>query len=559
LWDDDEGNNAEAAREMLEAGDLVVPTFNYELRVDKPALLYWLQMGAYRVLGVSDHAARVPCALAALGTVLLTYELARLMFDREVGLLAGLILSTAAMFYSSGHFANPDALLCLLTVFTFLVFWRGLSSNTQKWFIPAGLGSGLAVLAKGPIGILLPAAVIGLFLFLTRQLHRLREWRLLGGLLAFAIVALPWYTLVTVETDGAFLSGFLMRHNVYRFFHVMEDHDGPVYYYLVVLLLGFAPWSAFLGPALYFVSRQSNRKEEPSAQACVLLGCWMAVYLLFFTLCQSKLPNYLRPLDPAAAIITGYFLMCYVRGKAAFPRWIKALSFGCVAAMGIGLIMAGWVLSDEGIDLWFLRGHRYPGLGMVGLLGAILAGGALLAWWLASRTSAWTAAVTLVVTAVICDDGLTAWDAAVLDHYKSPRPLALAIKEHAISTGFHVACYEYFQPSLVFYLQRKVSRLRSDDEAVQFLSMTSEAYVMMPLGTWERIKMRVAGAPQLLAIHYDFVDQFKDVVAVTNRSPDILSPPARAPVVVTRPSSGWEAAVGNGAYLALFGFYASGP
>ena len=84
LWDIDEGNNAEAAREMLESGNWVIPTFNFQLRVDKPALLYWLQIGAYRAFGVNEFAARFPSAVAALVTVLLIYELARLMFGADI-------------------------------------------------------------------------------------------------------------------------------------------------------------------------------------------------------------------------------------------------------------------------------------------------------------------------------------------------------------------------------------------------------------------------------------------------------------------------------------------
>src|ERR1043166_2054327 len=80
LWDIDEGNNAEAAREMLESDNWVVPTFNGQLRVDKPALLYWLQLGAYKIFGVNEFAARLPSALAALATVLLAYELGRRLF-----------------------------------------------------------------------------------------------------------------------------------------------------------------------------------------------------------------------------------------------------------------------------------------------------------------------------------------------------------------------------------------------------------------------------------------------------------------------------------------------
>src|SRR5713101_9776458 len=109
LWDIDEGNNAEAAREMLDCGNWVVPTFNYQLRVDKPALLYWLQIGAFRLFGINEFAARFPSALAALAAVLMTYELGGRMFGAATGLLAGLILASTGLFCASAHFANPDA------------------------------------------------------------------------------------------------------------------------------------------------------------------------------------------------------------------------------------------------------------------------------------------------------------------------------------------------------------------------------------------------------------------------------------------------------------------
>src|SRR5262249_25240254 len=80
LWDIDEGNNAEAAREMYESGNWIVPTFNYQLRTDKPALLYWLQIFSYQAFGINEFSARLPSAFAAMMAVLLTYELARRMF-----------------------------------------------------------------------------------------------------------------------------------------------------------------------------------------------------------------------------------------------------------------------------------------------------------------------------------------------------------------------------------------------------------------------------------------------------------------------------------------------
>src|SRR5262249_50726586 len=160
--------------EMLESGNWVVPTFNGKLRVDKPALLYWLQLGAYEVFGVNEFAARLPSALAALTTVLLAYELGRRTFgSASTGLLGGLIPASSVAFCAAARFANPDALLNLFTVLSLLLFWLGYSRGGRLWFVPPAVSMGLAVLAKGPVGVVLPLTVIGLFLLWTRQLRRL--------------------------------------------------------------------------------------------------------------------------------------------------------------------------------------------------------------------------------------------------------------------------------------------------------------------------------------------------------------------------------------------------
>src|SRR5688572_2438884 len=148
LWDVDEGRNSTCSLEEMEAGNWIVPTFNGQLRVDKPALLYWLQILSYQLFGVSEFAARFPSALAALITVFLVYELARSMFTRTTGLLAGVIVSTTPMLCGAARFANPDALLNCLTVLTLTIFWFGLSARRWWWFAALGAATGLAVLAK---------------------------------------------------------------------------------------------------------------------------------------------------------------------------------------------------------------------------------------------------------------------------------------------------------------------------------------------------------------------------------------------------------------------------
>src|SRR5262249_5974935 len=228
---------------MYESGNWIVPTFNFSLRVDKPALLYWLQMLGYHFCGINEFSARLPSALAALCTMLLTYELGRKMFSAVAGLYAGLILASSVLFCASAHFANPDALLNACTVLTFLFFWRDWERNGNSWLVLGGISTGVAMLAKGPVGLVLPSAAVFLFLLWSRQLRRYCRPQLVGGIFAFLLVAMPWYAWVAADTKAEFLRGFFLQHNVGRFLEPMESHRGSVFYYAFVLLIGFAPWS----------------------------------------------------------------------------------------------------------------------------------------------------------------------------------------------------------------------------------------------------------------------------------------------------------------------------
>ena len=259
LWDIDEGNNVTCFREMLTSGNFVVPTFNGVLREDKPVLLYWLQILSSHLFGVNEWAGRFPSAAAALLTVLALYELGRQTFGKRVALLAGLILATSFSAVGAAHFANPDALLLAFTTLTLALFWHDFRTDGRGWLVGVGVASGLAVLAKGPIGLIMPTGAIILFLAWQRRLSRLWDVRVPGMVLAFLLVAAPWYAWVGVETKGAWLRGFWFNHHINRMATSMENHSGPFYYYGLMLLVGLAPWSIFIGGTIWHAWRSSGR------------------------------------------------------------------------------------------------------------------------------------------------------------------------------------------------------------------------------------------------------------------------------------------------------------
>jgi 4-amino-4-deoxy-L-arabinose transferase-like glycosyltransferase len=524
LWDIDEGNNAEAAREMLASGNWVVPTFNFELRVDKPALLYWLQIGAYEIFGVNEFAARLPSALAALATVLLTYELGRRMFGPAAGLLAGLVLASTAMFCAAAHFANPDALLVACTTLTLLVFWLSYARGGRGWFVPAGVTAGLAFLAKGPVGLVLPLGVCGLFLLWSRRLTILLDRRLALGVLAFLLVALPWYAWVGAETKGEFLRGFFLTHNRDRFLNPMENHAGPVFYYLLVLVAGFAPWSVFFGLVGWYAlralrpPRASDRLQPPSPDDPApfrFLICWIVVYLVFFSASGTKLPNYVLPLYPPAAILTACFLDRWRRGVIHPPGWVLRLSLVCLALFGV-VVLAGLCLVGGLIPSVGRRGRPLEGLGQGAWLGLLPLLAASAAWWCLRHDRRPGFVLVFAATAVGVIGALAAWAGSAFNRHKAPQALASFIQADQANREVRIACYQYFQPSLVFYARREVTRLDKEQDALDFLASPLPVYLVLPASAWQDLEAKVAGRHHVIGLRRDMYRRC-EVVVVANQ------------------------------------------
>jgi 4-amino-4-deoxy-L-arabinose transferase-like glycosyltransferase len=520
LWDIDEGNNAECSRMMLASGNYVVPTFNGELRVDKPALLYWLQVGAYRLFGVNELAARLPSALAALATVLLTYELARRQFGPGCGLLAGLVLVSSVAFCISGHFANPDALLLACTVGAFCVFWHGYARGGSLPFISLGVLLGFGVLAKGPVGIVLPAGVMGLFLLWSGQWRRLLDGRLLLGLGAFALVILPWYVWVTADTKLEFLKGFLFKHNLQRYLTPMENHHGPGYYYLIVIFFGFMPWAVMMGlgcwAACPFRGRQAAPLPDLERDARRFLWCWALLYLVFFSLGSTKLPNYVLPVYVPLAVFMGLFLNRWRRGELPLPAWVMRCGLVYLALVGVGFALIVLVVSGQ-LVVPFYDEPPLRGLAWWTPMALVPLAAAAVAAWRLRRQDRTGVVVAVSAAAVVFVGVLAAGASGALEDDKSPRALALAWQWEQADPEVRIGCYCYFQPSLVFYSRREVQQLEKPGDVQEFLQTPLEVYLCVPEPIWEReLKPELANHGRVIARRYDLYHK-SAVVLVTNR------------------------------------------
>lgn len=520
LFDEDEPKNAACGQEMFMRGDWIVPTFNHELRTDKPIMLYWLMLTSFSFLGVSEFSARLPSALMACGAVVTTFHLGKILLGNKSGLWGAIALSSCLMFVIVGRAATPDATLIFFTTLSLYLFAKGVARNhggqfpsgqaedapgAKEWphqFIASGWKShfvmfvvmGLAVLAKGPVGFLLPCTIIGLFLlcsaeitgvnfdpsksaavnkswwkrslfFLGRFFGPHRFFRALMSMRPFllfvtvVVVAVPWYAAVGFATNGAWLEGFLGGHNVGRFMNPMEGHSGPFFYYVPVIMMGFFPWSIFLVLTVW-TSIKTAREFGSHRFGVLFLLCWVGVYLSFFSMAQTKLPNYVLPCYPALALLTGHFLSQWRLGEFNFNKKWFSLSFQTLAFVGIVMLVAFPIATSYVLP-------KYWPLGLVGLIPLFVGVRGYLQVQNSNRSAALSTMGFGSVALVVAMFGIATHSIS----QQQDGPIFGAISQNSTSQDKQpLATYGYFTPNLVFYANQKIERFHQPDQVENYFA-----------------------------------------------------------------------------------------
>ena len=367
LTDRDEGRNAEAGREMFESGNRLTPTFNGELRVAKPAFIYWLMEQSYRLFGVNEFAARFPSALFGVGLILIHYLFLVHQREQTVALFGGLMLLLNLEILGLGRMALTDSVLIFFTTASLYGFWLGLhgEAGVRRWIWAFYVGMALATLTKGPVGFAVPIIAAVLYLSWTRRWRQYWQKGVpLAGMLLFILLAAPWYAAMFFVHGDAYAAG-AKAHTIGRFLSPMEGHGGTIFFYLPVILLGFFPWSALLPVPLYHAfknwraangmrleerirldSNPSPLAPRPSSslELDLFAALWVVGVFVFFTASSTRLPHYIGPLFPAAALLTAsYWSRCLqdpttkgIRGSIHFMMglgYLLAIGFACLPTL----------------------------------------------------------------------------------------------------------------------------------------------------------------------------------------------------------------------------------
>lgn len=339
----DEPRYTRVAVEMHRAGEWVRPTLRGEPWLEKTPLYYWLAGGAFGALGETEAAARAPSVLAALFLVGATALVGARLYGSAAGLHAGFIAGTSLLPFAYARAASMDMLLAAtVTAAIGLAALRLLGIAGRLAIVAAAAFAGLATLAKGPLGLLLPMLVVGGYVVATRERRFVRELLAPRTLAAFLVVAAPWYVAILRDQGRHFLEVFVLNHNVQRFTSTLHNHPGPFWYYLPVLLAGLIPWSGLAVPALFRIEPRASRKD-------LLVLLWLCLPLAFFSVAGSKLPGYILPCVPPLAILMGRAADRLV----SEPRTPERMLSSRVVAL-VGLVLAA-LLAALPAALWRLQ------------------------------------------------------------------------------------------------------------------------------------------------------------------------------------------------------------
>ena len=466
FWNPDEGRYVAASYEMAYpfegASNWLVPHLDTVPRLNKPPLIYWATALSFRAFGVSEASARLVPALASLLVLITIAVWGARCWDNRTAWAAAMVWASGIGAVAMGRTANTDMLLCAAIALTmFGIFWATELDGKKRLLMGAlaGVGMGMALLSKGPVGVALPLLFAAVYLTVVGGWKR-APWGALA--LAFGvalIIGAPWFLLVEAQRPG-FLRTFIFEENLGRF-SGKEDYHKPTspFYYLPVVLVGLMPWTGFLAPALGVWKRPiTSDKLARQTRAQLFLTVWSLVLVAFFSASSTKLISYVLPALPAFSLLAG---VAVGRWDVLGVGW-KRVAIGFNLLLNLALITALIAIParDKVTKSWgfkpgvLLDDHIIPRAigapwtwGVIALL-TVFSAALLWAWRRDGRTvltveSVGASAIVLALLSL----------ASTISRYEDASYLMRRLAP-LLQPGDRVATYRAFVPAAIPYIKR---------------------------------------------------------------------------------------------------------
>jgi 4-amino-4-deoxy-L-arabinose transferase-like glycosyltransferase len=452
----DEARNSECAREMSELGEMVVPTFNYELRTDKPPLHYWFMMLSYALFGVNEFAARFFSAVFGAVTLLLTFYTTRRYLGLKQALFAILIMLASLNIALEFHLAVPDPYFIFFMTAAHLTLFNFLATRNRVSLILTYVFTGLAVMTKGPVAIVLIGLSGLLYVIIKKELtwSKIRQLKLITGVMIVSAIAAPWFIRVGNATNWRWQQEFIFEHNLDRFIGEMEGHGGFFSLTIAYVFIAFLPFSVFIIQSYREVFRKWRKND-------LLLFSTVSslVIILFFSFSATKLPNYAMPAYPFTAIIIGsYFTMERTRRL----NLLLIINLIISIAVSAGVYFATRLIPE----ISSLRNFSW--------LFILIPFSAVTALWIWSRYRYFKGVIIAISMGWIIASMISfLWlipSLSRLDPVQQVLP--------TIDTSKNTACYGRFNQAFPFYLKKPIQKLNSQENVKEFFRKNPDGYLI---------------------------------------------------------------------------------
>lgn len=502
--------------EEIHHGEWVLPSRNGIDLPSKPPLFHWLGgLGALATGNVDEFAARLPSALLATFSLLLVYWFGAKKWGRAAGLVAACVLATNFEWIRAARSARVDIVLTAFLTGALLAFEAVAAANPPRrlMLLLFYLCMGLATLAKGPIGFLLPGLVALVYLLLRRDLRRLRDMHLLlGGSLT---ILLPgcWYALAIARGGAAFVHKQILTENLMTFFGWASDPGTPSHAFLYVVPAffgGFAPWSLFVVPlGIHLYQRRRQLAHGGDLYPLV----WFVAIFLFFMIAAGKRTVYLLPVYPAAALLLGAWCSRISSGEWAIPPAVVA-GLRATAVVGtVAILFFAWAVAAEACgghpsDLFrpflhhtdqenlplvheIIQAHRLAFLAWAATAAA-LALVFVAAVWRGRWSWVWTSLVVFVTSTTLLANGAFHPELARRRTFK---PFLETVRT-VVGDGDQLAFYKTFDYGAVFYWRRRIPV--AGKSLVELRRAGQFRYLLMWESEWKKLADDEGGQLELV-------------------------------------------------------------
>ena len=508
ITDSDEAFYAEAGREMLESGDWTTPHYNYEPRLQKPILFYWVIAATYGLTGVSEWGARIGSALAGMGLALVAALVGRRWYGSSVGTLAGAVVGTSFGVVPLARQSLPDTPLAL---FVSLAAWAAIeafdlrprTSSTDwrvapgRWLAIAAVAAGFGTLAKGPVAVALPLMIVApLWIWQRRQTGRMwpdglgaRQIAVAAAL--FLAVAVPWYLAVMQAQGLEYAWRFFVGENVERF-ATSTYNTWRGYIYVPIIIGGLLPWSAFgllwLRPVGELIS---GRRSLGWPEARLL--CWAGGPLAFFMVSIGSQPRYILPCLVPLSLLLACSITNHATAASASSMFRAAATMAglTIAMLGALLWRAVGVYQSNGVTL------SIAGPATMTMIGVALAAATLL---LPRRVVPWAIAVAAGAALVVFNVTLLA--------PRRPEPVeVMAAAIRADGQGRDLCACGALGRSLPFYAGTRavIADVNSEhtDELIYYLENSRPGLLVADERVLDQVERRLGRTfPRVMSVTY---------------------------------------------------------